>query len=153
MLVKIKAYFQSRLTLVGGVSGEAKPPSIELATAALLIEVSRADAHLDAAEKQSVVQALIEQFQLPAADIDELVRLAEDEVEEAISLYQFTRLVNENYAYEQKLQLIEAMWRVAFADGELDKYEDYLVRKVADLIYVSHTDFIRCKLRVAEAGG
>ena len=77
--------------------------------------------------------------------------MAESEVEESVSLHQFTRLVNDNYNPEQKLALIESMWKVAFADGELDKYEDYLIRKVADLIYVSHSEFIRCKLKAQSA--
>ncbi len=149
MLVQIRQFFRSELQITGdNEDGSDHHQKLRLAAAALLIEVSRADYHLDPTERQAVLRALAQQFDLDATAVAQLVALAEAEVEDAISLYQFTGLVNENYSYQQKLELIESMWRVAFADGELDKYEDYLIRKVTDLIYVSHSDFIRCKLRV-----
>ena len=63
-------------------------------------------------------------------------------------LYEFTKLINDSYDYEQKVELIENMWRIAFSDKRLDKYEDHLIRKVSELIYVSHSDFIKTKLKV-----
>jgi len=147
MLTKITQFFSANLEL-DRANGESKREEvIKLATAALLIEVSRADFQLDDSERQSVLITLRDQFELDDAAISQLISLAETEVEESISLFQFTQLVNDNYNPEQKLALVESMWRVAFADGELDKYEDYLIRKVADLIYVSHSEFIRCKHR------
>lgn len=127
-----------------------KKRALEMAVAALLIEVSRADLDLNDSEKTSVILTLKKTFSLSNQDLDELVVHAEQEVESSVSMYQFTNLVNQEYSHSEKVELIEAMWRVAFADGELDKYEDYLIRKVADLIYVSHSDFIQRKLKVAE---
>ena len=74
---------------------------------------------------------------------------AEERVDESTSLYEFTRVINDHYSAAQKLQLIEAMWVVAYADGNLDKYEEHLIRQVAEPIYVSHEDFMRSKHRSA----
>ena len=80
-----------------------------------------------------------------------MVELAENQAKEATSLYEFTSLINSDYDYSQKVGLIENMWRIAFSDNNLDKYEDHLIRKISDLIYVSHSDFIRAKLKVRDA--
>lgn len=123
--------------------------TLKLTTAALLIEVSRADYDFDAVEKTRIVDTLRTTFNLNAVELDSLVKLAEDEVQQSTSLYQFTRLVNDFYDYDQKQALISAMWQVAYADGNLDRYEEHLIRKVSELIYVSHKDFIRLKLNAS----
>lgn len=107
--------------------------------------MSQADFDLDAAEKASIVDTLRNTFNLSTMELDSLVTMAEEEVEQSTSLYQFTRLVNDFYDYEQKLTLISSMWQVAFADNNLDRYEEHLIRKVAELTYVTHKDFIRLK--------
>ena len=150
MLNRIRLFFAEQISF----ENEAvEQQSIQMAAAALLIEVSRADYRLDKRERMAVVESLVKQFDLPEAEMAELVALAQDRVEESISIYQFTKMVNNQYDYRQKLKLIEGMWQVAYADGELDKYEDYLIRKVADLIHVSHSDFIHQKLVVAQQRG
>ena len=83
-------------------------------------------------------------------EVHELVALATARVDEATSLYEFTRVINDHYSAAQKVQLIEAMWAVAFADGDLDKYEEHLIRQVAELIYVPHQDYVRCKRRAEQ---
>ena len=72
-------------------------------------------------------------------------------MDESTSLYEFTRVINDNYTPQQKLQLISAMWVVAYADGNLDKYEEHLIRRVAELTYVAHEDYIRAKLRAQDS--
>jgi uncharacterized tellurite resistance protein B-like protein len=119
---------------------------IHLAAAALLIETARADFTEDAAEQQTLERLLTESLQVEEHEVRELMVLAEQHVDEAISLYQFTRIINDGYTPEQKLQLISAMWNVAYADGNLNKYEEHLIRQVAELTYVPHPDYIRCKL-------
>ena len=81
-------------------------------------------------------------------ELGELVKLAESEANQATSLYEFTRLINDEYDYKEKVELIENMWKIAFSDEQLDKYEEHLIRKISDLIYVSHSDFIKTKLNV-----
>ena len=78
-----------------------------------------------------------------------MIEQASDRVDESTSLYEFTRVINDHYSAEQKLQLVSCMWQVAYADGNLDKYEEHLIRRVAELTYVPHQDYIRVKLEAA----
>lgn len=119
---------------------------LRLAAAALLIETARADFTQDATEEATLVRLLEEKLRLSAAEVKELVDLANHRVDESTSLYEFTRVINDHYTPQQKLQLIAAMWSVAYADGHLDKYEEHLIRRVAELTYVAHEDYIRAKL-------
>jgi uncharacterized tellurite resistance protein B-like protein len=121
----------------------------QLAAAALLIETARSDFRQDESEQKAMEQLLCTALDLPQSEVHQLVALASEQVDEATSLYEFTRVINDYYSAAQKVQLIDAMWRVAFADGDLDKYEEHLIRQVAELIYVPHHDYIRCKLKAA----
>ncbi len=149
MIEQIRQFFKANLSIdatsAAGNSGSRDDHSLKLTTAALLIEVSRADFEFEAAEKTRIVETLRETFKLNNDELDSLIELAEQQVQQSTSLYQFTRLVNDNYDYEQKLTLISSMWQVAYADGNLDRYEEHMIRKVAELIYVAHKDFIRLK--------
>ena len=118
---------------------------LELASAALLFEVLKADHDFDEREVASVAEVL-RAGGGDAAEVDELLELARQQSAESTSLYEFTSLINENCDYREKCALIRNMWRIAWADDKLSKYEDHLIRKVCDLIYVSHSDFIRAKL-------
>lgn len=122
-----------------------------LAAAALLIETARADFTQDGVEEASMTALLQSSLDLTGKEVDDLLRLANQEVDAATSLYQFTRIVNDHFTPAQKTQLISDMWRVAYADGDVDKYEEHLIRRVADLVYVAHEDYIRAKLSAASA--
>ena len=126
---------------------------LQLASAALMIELSKSDQEIDETETAKLVQILKERFELEQDDLDELITLAEEEVREATSLYQFTSLMNEHFNYGEKVQLVMNMWEVAFADGKIDRYEEHLIRKVAELLYLDHKDFILSKQRAREASG
>ncbi len=82
-----------------------------------------------------------------------LVDAALEQEREAVSLHPFVRLIIEHFSAVQKRRIIEDMWEVAYADRELDKYEEAQIRKIADLLYVPHKDFIRAKLRILETAG
>ena len=127
------------------------PISKNLITAALMIEVMQEDFSLDEREQQAFISVLKQSFDLEKNEVIELEELAHAKVEEATSLYEFTRQINDNFSAGEKLELIQNMWRVAFADGEIDRYEDGVIRRVAELIYVAHSDFIRMKLEVKNA--
>lgn len=118
----------------------------QLAAAALLVEVMVIDGDLDEQELASISQTLCQIMSLSSEQVDELISLSRDEVAEATSLYQFTREINTHFSTEQKMNLLTAMWRVAFADGHLDKHEEGIIRRVADLLHILHSDYIRCKL-------
>jgi len=149
MLTSIKQFFNSYLQTDNGCLADEK--TLQLATAALLIELTKADFEFSKEERAAVIEALRNTFELDAVALDTLLKLADEEVKQASSLYQFTRLVNDHYEYDEKLRLIESMWQIAFADGDLDKYEEHLIRKVAELTYVAHNDFIRLKLAANQA--
>lgn len=124
--------------------------SLELASAALLFEISRADASVSGIERDEIAAAMKKVFSLDEDELESLMEAANAAVKEAVSLYDFTEIVNENFDRVQKVQLIEMLWRVAFADDTLDQYEEYFVRKIAELLHVSHKDYIKTKLRVQE---
>lgn len=119
---------------------------MRLAAAALLIETARADFTQEASEQAALEQLLSSSLQLDPAAVRELLEAASSRLDESTSLYEFTRVINDYYSAAQKLELIGAMWRVAYADGDLDKYEEHLIRQVAELTYVPHADYIRAKL-------
>jgi uncharacterized tellurite resistance protein B-like protein len=124
---------------------------LQLAAAALLIEMSRADYEVQQQESQAMEAVLSAALALSEQEVKELFALARVAADHATSLYEFTRLINDHYSKPQKLTLIESMWKVAYADCDLDKYEERLIRQVSDLIHVSHSDFIRLKLSVRDA--
>jgi len=127
-------------------SVESDKRNVRLAAAALLVETARADFTESDVEMKKLTQLLTTALELEAAEVRELVDAAQERVEDATSLYEFTRVINESCTLERKLQLISAMWTVAYADGDIDKYEEHLIRNVADLIYVPHSNYIHCKL-------
>ncbi len=144
MLASIKSLFQVK-TVDAADDAEAAARRLELAGAALLFEVLKADHDFDERELASIAEVMRARGGEPGK-IDELVELARRQSNESTSLYEFTSLINEHCDYREKCALIRNMWRIAWADAELSKYEDHLIRKVCELIYVSHSDFIRAKL-------
>ena len=131
--------------------GEAnKAHALNLATAALLVEVSRADHQVTDSERLVIVEALRNNLGLEDSEAQELLRLADPAADQAVSLTEFTRLLNEHLTREERVGIVHSLWQVANADISIDKYEEYYVRKIADLLYVAHSDFIRAKLRVIE---
>lgn len=123
---------------------------LNLAVAALLVEVLRADYATQPAEQRQAVEAIGRQLGLGEADCRDLLELATRTVEESSDLYQFTSLVNRGCTADEKLRLVEQLWRVAMADEVVHKYEEHMIRRIADLLHVPHRAFIAAKLR-AEA--
>ena len=149
MIESIKSFFEKNLTKKEEEEAPSSAKSrVDLTCAALLVEVMNSDHELDEREHQEFMAVLQKSYNIAESDLEELIQLAKNEAFEATSLYEFTKLINDSYDYEQKVELIENMWRIAFSDKRLDKYEDHLIRKVSELIYVSHSDFIKTKLKV-----
>jgi uncharacterized tellurite resistance protein B-like protein len=144
-------FLQPRPEPDGVTSREATEQSLRLATAALLIEVTRADRQVTAVEHRAVTRALKTAFGLTEAETDRLVDLAEAEATQATSLYQFTHLIDKGFPPERKREVVALLWRVVFADAEMEKHEEALVRRVADLIHVPHKDYIDTKIAAREA--
>ena len=148
MFASIRKLFASNLA---EASSTGTTEHYQLATAALLLEVTQADSEVMPAELNSVTQALQRAFSLDAQTLDELIQLAEAERDAATCLYSFTRSINDTLKLEDKTRIVELMWQVAYADGHLDAYEEHLVRKVADLLYIPHADYIAAKLQAQKS--
>lgn len=125
--------------------------SLRVATAMLLVEVTRADFIVQASERHKLRELLERKFELSAAELDALLEQAESEVDHLVSIQHITRLLNQHYDHAMKVQVVEMMWQMVFADGEKDHYEEHLIRQVADLLYLSHTEFIQARHK-AEPG-
>ena len=134
---------------------ESQKPEIDDKTTtkaciALLLETSMADEILDDVEIEALKNTLVKDFEIHQTEVDELISLAKDNIADSTSLYEFTRDINDNFNTEQRVRLIESMWKIAYADGNIDKYEEHIIRKVSNLIYVAHSDFIKAKISAKE---
>lgn len=145
MLNKLARFIERHLQPVGDASPTLSAHQKQLAVAALLVEVAMADHQFSEVELRNLSAILERKFSLSNDELTELINLAKTETDHATSLHQFTQLINQHCKTEEKFNLMKAMWEMAYADGDLDKYEDYIIRKVADLIYVPHSEFIRAK--------
>ncbi len=123
---------------------------MHLASAALLLEVSRADFDIQDEELESIANSLIARFDFSKQEADSLIELARTEQDSHVSIHPFVKIINDRCSADEKKLLLENLWRVAYADGKLDKYEEYQLRKIADLLYIPHSIFIQTKLKVTE---
>jgi uncharacterized tellurite resistance protein B-like protein len=146
MLKKIQAFFSAEES--EDLDAEA---ALHLAAAVLLIEVAKSDHRLRDTEIERLKGVLRRDWGLDESDLSDLVSVAEDTADANASLHEQIALINGNFSAQQKLNLVRGLWEVAYANNELHHHEELLIRRLADLMYVSHKDFIRSKLRVLEA--
>jgi uncharacterized tellurite resistance protein B-like protein len=151
VLAAIQSFFDRHLAPGGNPADDRH--TIELATAALLVEVARAGDAITPAERAAVERAVREKFGLTSEEAAELFELAEAESRQANDYFQFTSLVNKAFTPEQKERVIELMWAAAYADGELSAHENHVMRKVAGLLYVGDSAYIAAKMRAKAAAG
>ena len=126
--------------------------ALRVATAVLLVEVTRADFNVELSERQRLRQLLEQQFKLSMEELDALLEQAEADADRLVSIQHITRQINQHYDHAMKLRVIQMMWHMVYADGEKDHYEEHLIRQVADLLYISHSEFMQARHR-AEASG
>ncbi|MDH3688926.1 MAG: TerB family tellurite resistance protein [Gammaproteobacteria bacterium] len=150
MIRSITQFFEKHIVQQATAAGPSEH-QLQLATAALLLEVSRADYSMDNEEIQEIANAIKATFNLGQSDTDVLLELADEQSRSATSLHGFTSLINERWPMEEKIKIIEHMWRVAYADDRLDKHERHLLRKVGGLLYIPHREFISAKMRAKDA--
>lgn len=152
MLASIKEFFSQ--VIEPGTRNEADGgKALQVATAALLLEMMRMDDRIVEAERAAIAETLRKEFGLDAQQVETLVALAQEEAQQASDYYQFTSLINKACDAGQKIRIVENMWRVAMADGHLDAHELHLMRKIADLLYVGHADYVAAKARARESAG
>ncbi len=126
--------------------------TIEVATAALLVEIVRMDGDVQPVEREAVLRAVRDKFHLTDLEARTLIDLAEQEARDATDYYQFTSIINRRFSQPQKIRVIELLWEVAYADQVANPYEEHLIRKLADLLYIDHRDYITAKLRARNTG-
>ncbi|MFP6827843.1 MAG: TerB family tellurite resistance protein [Gammaproteobacteria bacterium] len=151
MLKKLRDIFNNSLINPDQGDSADRDHALRLATAALLIEVVRADYEEDIKETEAVIWQLQTHFDLTEEETLLLVEEAAQKADHSVSLQEFTRLLHENLSEKEKHSVIEMLWLIALADDHLDKHEDYVVRKVAELLYVTHGDLIRIRNEVKKA--
>lgn len=145
MLNAIKSFFEKNIS---SQNESGLDHQLKMATAALLIEMMHQDDQVDDQEIEATKKALQEKFELTDNECQEIFNLARAELAEAVDYHQFTRLIKNEFSQKQKIKVIELLWSVAYADAHLDSLEEHMVRKIADLIYVSHKDFMQAKHKV-----
>jgi len=141
-------YTSNKKTTITVDELESFDDELILATCILLLEVSKSDDSFDDIEKEKILSILEQNFNLNIKQTSFLFKIADKKNDEMISLYEWTAKINELCSYSDKKKLMKFLWDVAYADGRIDKYEDYTIRKISDLLYVKHSDFIKAKLRL-----
>jgi uncharacterized tellurite resistance protein B-like protein len=121
---------------------------ILVATCALLVEIARIDNTFTQEEMTTILSILKEKYGLSKQNADALIAEAEKQLEESVDLWQFASLINENYSNEEKMEIIEILWRIVYVDGKMDQYEHYLMNKMKNLLRISHDQLIDAKLKV-----
>lgn len=127
--------------------------SLQLATAVLLVEVMRSDANTSEAERTATLSALRQKFGLTDAEMQPLLAQAEQAAHASNDYFRYTSAMNTHFTQAQKIQVVEHMWQVAFADGHLDANENHVISKVAGLLHVTHGEYIAAKLHAKQAAG
>lgn len=147
MLRKIQLYFK-QFVIVETVSPEQEKHALNLAVAAIMLEMVAMDNHIKQEEIDRLHHVLKEQLDIDDDEISQLGELARQELNDSTDYYQFTSLINDHFDLPQKCKIIENLWHIAIADGKIDSYEEHYLRKIADLLFVPHSQFIKAKLRV-----
>lgn len=145
MLDRIQQFFTQRMGTEAPLDDAAR---LRIATCALLLEAAHADKDFSDEERTMVADLVARRFDLDAADTAALLEMAEAERQGADDLYQFARLVNEDFPRTRKLAVVELMWRIVYSDGVLEAREDALMHKAARLLGVRHDELIALKLKV-----
>ena len=151
MISTLKGFFNQLVD--SGAQDKTAGKTLQIATAALLVEMMRTDNHIAAEESALIEKTLREQLSLEAGELGDLLKLADAEARQAVGYYPFTSLINKQCSLEQKVRIVENMWHVAMSDGHISAHENHLMRKIADLLYVGHADYIAAKQRARQAAG
>jgi len=148
---EIRQFFLSRLP---SPEEPHRQDAVAIAACALLLEIAHADDVFAPEERERIVRAVREDLGVPAADVAEVLRLAEEERRESVDLYQFTRLVGEKFSRAERLRLVEVIWGVVYADGALSAVENQLARRIAELLGFQHPEVqaVREKVKAGSPG-
>ncbi|MGB5985244.1 MAG: TerB family tellurite resistance protein [Desulfobacterales bacterium] len=150
MLSFINRFFEK----INGSDDTADSPGtrhdVRVATCALLLEMAKIDESFSPEELDTIISLLQQRYGLSAEDTEELLAAGREELKGNIDYWHFTNLINAHYSVDEKLEIIELLWRVVFVDGKMDKYERYLMHKLANTLRLSHDQLIAAKLKVRQ---
>ncbi len=151
MLDVVKRFFSKITDDDSKTIEEERNHDTRVATCALFVEMARIDETFTQAEMDAILSILKEKYGLSREHADALVAKADKALDESVDLWQFARLINENYSNEEKIEIIETLWKIVYVDGKMDKYEHYLMNKLATLLRLSHEQLIDAKLKVLDS--
>jgi len=129
-------------------SGKVRPNRVQVATAALLIEIAKADGDFSDDERKRIIVLMKDVFNLDDECVNELLELSEHKVRDSISVYEFSSVINESFTQQEKLELLKNLWRIVYEDGKLDSHEDRLIKIIGSTLNLDHKDVIGAKLFV-----
>lgn len=150
MILRIKQFFETRLAITAETPADDIEHKLKLTCAILMLEMIHVDEHADESEEKIIREILQQQFDISDDETEELLAMAHEEKLGAISYYKFTSLINQHYSQQQKIKLVEQLWAIAYADKVIDRFEEHLVRKLADLLHIPHKHFMQAKHRAGE---
>lgn len=148
MLNSLKRFFSEISENEPGAKSQDNAHDLRVATCALFLEIARIDEQFTSEETDTIVRVLKEKYGLSREHADALMEEANRELRKSVDLWQFARLINENYTTEEKIEIIEIMWQIVFVDGKMDKYENYLMHKLESLLRLTHKQLMDAKLKV-----
>ncbi|MBW0146689.1 tellurite resistance TerB family protein [Marinobacter arenosus] len=133
-------------------ASEPDPHQLAVAATALMVQLSRIDRDEDEREMQTIVDCAVKAHQVTREEAETILADALSHADDATSMYEFTGQINEHLDQASKQALLESIWRVAFADGRIDKYEEHLIRRMADLLHLNHREYMQARHRAESAG-
>ena len=148
MLESLKRFFNKSTVEISKNEKQVSEHDMRVATCALFVEMARIDEKFTRAEVDTILSLLKEKYGLSQEHADALLAEADKELQESVDLWQFARLINENCSVNEKIEIIETLWRMVFVDGKMDRYEHYLMSKLKNLLRLSHDQVINAKLKV-----
>lgn len=125
----------------------------KVATAALLVEIAKADGDFSMDERKRIIDLMKKDFDLDDECVNELLALSEQKVKDSVSIYEFSSVINESFTQQEKLDLIKNLWRIIYEDGKLDSHEDRLIKIIGSTMNLEHKDVINAKLFVKREMG
>ena len=148
MIDKLNRFFSKPQQKGSKDVSQASEHDVRVAVCALFVEMARIDRTFTPTEMETILSILKEKYGLSKEHADALIAEADRELEQSVDLWQFARLINENYSTEEKIEIIEILWQMVFVDGKMDEHEHYLMNKLKNLLRLSHDQLIDAKLKV-----
>jgi len=146
VLDRLKAFLAGQTDAQDALAGAAD--KVQLATVALLVEAAQMDAEFGAEERAKIIELVEGRFGLSAAESRELLQAASEKVEQAVEVFGFTREIKNAFSPEERIEMMEMLWEVAYADRALHDLEASLMRRLAGLLHVSDRDSGLARKRV-----